>query len=410
MPINAAVTIPVHGSASRSPGCQGGHNLVRVRYMLTASPADAGHFWSFCEPEPGCDASALPHISASRPSNNGERLISFIEPDESFLSQSIRNFGLTLATLGFYSFWARAEAKRQLHRSIRIGGQRLDYTGTGRESLVGFLLGTLTTVVLVSTFLHFYTKTGVTGEQARAAFADFRFQRLFVSLPLMFLLGSVVYRKRKHMLRRTWWRGQHFDLDGQPWAYAAQHFWTAFLVPLSLGWAAPWRASWLARRKIRDMHLGAHRFSAVGSVAPLYRAFAALWFGGGVLYFATMVLLGVTIGTPLLTALGTLTFAPLQQPGVISTGLGVITVGLSPVLGFILYYRAAWIEHQISSLVFNNVRLRLELPKARFAGLMLWNGFIKIISFGAFAPVADAALARFVIARIDTVAWTDATP
>jgi hypothetical protein len=31
---------------------------------------------------------------------------------------------------------------------------------------------------------------------------------------------------------------------------------------------------------------------------------------------------------------------------------------------------------------------------------MLWNGLVKFISFGAFTPVADAMLARFVISRI----------
>ncbi len=336
----------------------------------------------------------------------GQRLITFSEPTESFLSQSIRNFGMTLATLGFYSFWARAEARRQLHRCIRIGGQPLDYTGTGREAFVAFLLGTLTTVVLVSTFIYFFTKAGATGDQARAALSDFRFRRLFISLPLIFLLGSVVYRKRKQLLRRTWWRGQHFDLDGQPYAYALQHFWTAFLVPLTLGWAAPWRASRLARRKIREMHLGAQRFEAVSEVASLYRAFATLWFGGGIIYVATMVLLGLTIGPQLLAAFGMQSLQPLMLPGVLSTGLTVLVVGLSPVLMFMLYYRAAWTEHQISSIVFDGVRLRLTLPKARFAGLLLWNGFIKIVSFGAFQPVADAALARFVIDRIQTEAWT----
>ena len=96
--------------------------------------------------------------------------------------------------------------------------------------------------------------------EARAALSSFRIQRLAITLPLIFLLGSVVYRKRKQILRRTWWRGQHFDLDGQPYAYALQHFWTAFLVPLTLGWAGPWRASKLERRKINEMHIGGQRF------------------------------------------------------------------------------------------------------------------------------------------------------
>jgi uncharacterized membrane protein YjgN (DUF898 family) len=90
---------------------------------------------------------------------------------------------------------------------------------------------------------------------------------------------------------------------------------------------------------------------------------------------------------------------------VLTTGGMVLAIGLTPVIGFILFYRAAWIEHQIASLVFDGQRLQLALPKWRFAGLMLWNSFIKLISFGAFAPVADAALVRFIVSRITTRPW-----
>lgn len=373
--------------------------------MLTATPASAGHFWSdWVAPALNRDREAASSRALADGSGR-QRLITFVEPDESFLSQSIRNFGLTLATLGFYSFWARADARKQLHRSIHIGGQRLDFTGTGREACVSFLIGALTTVVVVSTFLYFFRGSGESAEQMRAALSDFRYRRLFISLPLIFLLGSAVYRRRKVLLRRTWWRGQHFDLDGQPYAYALQHFWTAFLVPLTLGWAAPWRASRLAQRKIREMHLGAERFQTAGDVASLYRAFAALWFGGGIIYVATMVLLGLTAGPELIAAASSGSLEPLRQPGVFETVAAVLGIGLTPVSLFLLYYRAAWIEHQISSIVFRDMRFHVRLPKARFAALILWNAFVKLISFGAFAPVADAALARFVIDRIETERW-----
>ncbi len=333
------------------------------------------------------------------------RLITFTEPAESFLSLSIRNFGLTLTTLGFYSFWARAEARKQLHRALRINGQPLDYTGTGREACIAFLMGLATTGIIVSLFVFFFVKSGGGTGQFRNSINEFRYQRLLITLPMLFLLGSVAYRKRKEILRRTWWRGQHFDLDGQPWAYAFQHFWTAFLVPLTLGWAGPWRASWLERRKINEMCLGTQRFQAVGGVTSLYRAFAALWFGGGTIYVATMVLIGLTIGDEVLTAVSMQTLTPLMNTRTLTTGAYVLAIGLTPVIGFILFYRAAWIEHQISNLVIDGQRLDLKLPKWRFAGLMLWNSLVKLVSFGAFAPVADAALVRFIVARITSRAW-----
>jgi uncharacterized membrane protein YjgN (DUF898 family) len=123
---------------------------------------------------------------------------------------------------------------------------------------------------------------------------------------------------------------------------------------------------------------------------------------------ATMVLVGVTIGGDVLAAIEGQSFAPLMKPETWRTGVTVLALGLAPVFGFILYYRAAWIEHQISSLVLDGQRLELRLPKAQFAGLMLWNGFVKLVSFGAFTPVADAALVRFIVARIQSSPWTPA--
>lgn len=352
------------------------------------------------------DAAVLAPQSAGEPvgPGAGEPFVTFVEPQESFLSLSIRNFGLTLATLGFYSFWARAEARQHLHRSIRVGGKPLDYTGTGHEAFVAFLLGAAVAVAVVVGFLAVFTQaSSAAGAEGLAVFSGMRWQRLTISLPMLFLLGSVVYRRRKHTLRRTWIGDQNFDLAGRPWSYALQHFWTAFLVPATLGWAAPWRSSQLERRKISEMRFGDVRFTPVPNVRPLYRAFAVLWFGGGTAYVATMILLGLAIGPELLASIETRSLDPLTQSGSAGTALFILGAGLSPVVFLLLYYRAAWLEHQVSSLAIGNMRLNLVLPRFRFAALMLWGAVLKILSLGAFAPVADAQLVRFVVKHMRTV-------
>ena len=334
---------------------------------------------------------------------SSEPFVTFIEPAESFLALSIRNFGLTLATLGFYSFWARAESRQQLHRAIRIGGRPLDFTGTGREGFVSFLMGAAIAACIVPAVLILLVQSSHAGTEQLAKLGGMRWQRLMITLPLLFLLGSVVYRKRKHFLTRTWVGGQNFDLVGHAWGYAFQHFWTAFLVPATLGWAAPWRASQLERRKIEEMRFGDTRFRAVGTVKPLYKAFALLWFGGGTAYCATMILLGLAVGPELLASIASLSLAPILAAGSAGTTLLILGLGLTPVVAFLLYYRAAWIEHQVSSVGIGDVRLDLKLPKWRFAGMMVMNSLVKIVSFGGFQPACDAQLVRFVIRNIRTV-------
>jgi uncharacterized membrane protein YjgN (DUF898 family) len=322
-------------------------------------------------------------------------LIAWVEPAESFWLLSLRNFGLTLATFGIYHFWGRADARRQVVNSIRLGGKPLDYSGTGREAFVAFLIGAAVAVSIVLAFLMMFNQTGAGVEGVR----EFRWKRLFITLPLLFLLGSAVYRRRQHVLRRTWWLGERFDLCGHAWSYAWQHFWSAFLVPLTFGWAAPWRASRLEARKIAEMHHGDRRFRVNAKVAPLYRAFALLWLGGGTSYVLTMVLVGLVAGPQIMAALEGLTLAPLNDPQLLTRIAATLFVGLLPLLALATVYRAVWYEHLISSISFEGARFRLDLPKARFVGLALSNLALKLLSLGALAPVVEARFVRFMLAH-----------
>lgn len=327
----------------------------------------------------------------------GHPAIEWVEPEESFWLVSARNFGLTLATFGIYHFWGRAEARRRVVNSIRLGGKPLDYSGTGLDGFLSFLVGAAVAVSIVAAFLLLFSSSGGAGVEA---IQEFRWRRLTISVPLLFLLGSVVYRKRQHLLRRTWWHGERFDLSGQAWGYAWQHFWSAFLVPLTLGWAGPWRANRLERRKIAEMHHGQHCFRFEADTKALYRAFALLWFGGGLMYVATMALIGLAIGPQVLAALQTLSIEPLSDYDVLRWAAVVLAIGLTPVIALAMYYRAVWIEHLIGGLRFEQARFRAEIPKLRFVGLMLGNVALKVLSLGALTPVVDARLARFVIAHI----------
>src|SRR5580765_4496356 len=51
----------------------------------------------------------------------------------------IKNVFLTLITLGIYTPWARTAKRNFLWRQLEIGGQRLEYTGTGKELFIGYL-------------------------------------------------------------------------------------------------------------------------------------------------------------------------------------------------------------------------------------------------------------------------------
>jgi uncharacterized membrane protein YjgN (DUF898 family) len=275
----------------------------------------------------------------------------------------------------------------------------MDYTGTGKEAFFSFVFGAIIAVGIVSAFLMLIKGNGVAGAGIEGI-REIRWQRLTISLPLMFLLGSVVYRKRSHLLRRTWIDGQRFELSGHAWSYAWQHFWTAFLIPLTAGIAAPWRASRLEARKIAEMRHGAFAFKAAPDLRALYKAYALLWFGGGLIYVAMLVILARHIGPELLAAAHGLTMKPLLSRHVAEQGLSIAALGLIPVGLLLLTYKKAWLEHQISSIAFPTGQLRLKMPVLRYLALSLSNMALNFGSLGALAPVADARYLRFVIDHV----------
>src|SRR5579862_8314606 len=49
------------------------------------------------------------------------------------------NLLLTVLTLGIYRFWAKTKMRRLVWRHVIVAGEGFEYTGTGKELLIGFL-------------------------------------------------------------------------------------------------------------------------------------------------------------------------------------------------------------------------------------------------------------------------------
>jgi uncharacterized membrane protein YjgN (DUF898 family) len=336
-------------------------------------------------------------------SSASPRSIAWIDPEESFLQQAMRHMALIVATCGLYVFWARADARRSIHRAIHVAGRPLDYSGTGRESFISFIIALLTMIVTIEA-IYLYAAPSLSASGAREIISigggQYRWHRLTISLPLLFLLGSVAYRKRQHILRRTWWGGERFDLSGHAWRYAWTHFWTAFLVPLTLGWAAPWRAHTLEKRKTNETFHGPRTFHAAHALRDLYKTFAVFWFGGVAIYLATVLSLGIAIGDHILAAVHTLSLKPLLATGVLTKGLMIVIAGLIPFSLLATAYQGAWLEHQMSGIACGDARLRLRLPKLPFVGYSIENAVLKVGTLGLLGGLADARMARFIVAHL----------
>jgi uncharacterized membrane protein YjgN (DUF898 family) len=163
-----------------------------------------------------------------------------------FFNLVARGAGLELVTLGFYRFWLVTDIRRHLWSNTVIDGDAAEYTGRGRELLIGFLIAM---AILMPIYLGYFL-LGIEAERWQA----------LASFPLIaafYIFGQfAIYRARRYRLTRTIWRGVRFWMDGSGWACAARATLWGLLVIVTLGIAMPWRTAALERYKMRHSWYG----------------------------------------------------------------------------------------------------------------------------------------------------------
>jgi uncharacterized membrane protein YjgN (DUF898 family) len=174
---------------------------------------------------------------------------------------------LELVTAGFYRFWLSADIRHSLWANTSIDGDTLEYTGTAKELLLGFLFAL---AILVPVYLVYFL-IGIEAERAKA----------FASIPLILFFYAfgqfAIFRARRYRATRTVWRGARFWMSGSGWAYSWRACLWGVLTLLTLGLTLPWRESALERFKMRHLHYGdlPARFEGTGSA--LFKRTWWLW-------------------------------------------------------------------------------------------------------------------------------------
>jgi uncharacterized membrane protein YjgN (DUF898 family) len=163
-----------------------------------------------------------------------------------FFELAKRGAALELVTLGFYRFWLLTDIRRHLWSNTLVDGDAAEYTGRGKELLIGFLVAL---AILVPIYLGYFL-IGLEAEHYQA----------FASIPLIaffYLFGQfAIFRARRYRMTRTVWRGVRFWMTGSGWIYALQASLWGLLMILTLGLILPWRAAALERYKMRHSHYG----------------------------------------------------------------------------------------------------------------------------------------------------------
>jgi len=183
---------------------------------------------------------------------------------------ALRNGLLNVVTIGFYRFWGRTRLRRYLWGHVDVAGEPLEYTGTGKELLLGFL-------VAASIIFIFYG--GLGGLTVwKIPEAEFRIViNVLGSIIFLFLYNAAIYSARRYRLSRTQWRGIRGAQTGSAFRYAAVAFvWTAVSV-LSLGLCVPFQRIYLQRVRTSNTWFGTERFSFHGKAREMFGTWFIAW-------------------------------------------------------------------------------------------------------------------------------------
>jgi uncharacterized membrane protein YjgN (DUF898 family) len=207
---------------------------------------------------------------------------------------------LELVTLTFYRFWLATDMRRHLWSHTSVDGNSLEYTGTPKELLIGFLFAL---AILVPIYLVYFF-IGIEAERLQA-FASIP---LFIFFYLFFQFA--IYRARRYRLTRTVWRGVRFWMTGSGWSYAWRAGLWTLLVIVTVGLALPWQFAALERHKMRHSHYGdlPGRFDGTGG--DLFKRGWRLWLAAIVTIAVPAALFAVSPGWALLVTLPALFLLP----------------------------------------------------------------------------------------------------
>jgi len=217
---------------------------------------------------------------------------------------------LTIVTFGIYRFWARTRLRRYIWSSTKPGGDSFEYTGTGLEKFLGFLIALVVIMVysgILQVVLDFigYNLWGEVISGPNDSMDDALIQTGLTygaGLAILPLIFFAQYRARRYMMSRTRWRGLRFAMD----AAALGYTWRVMLYfaawSLSFGLLTPLATFRLEKYMTDRMWYGDARFEQTGQWTALYAAMkhqfiavGVLLLGAAIIYFGQAVALGGTV-------------------------------------------------------------------------------------------------------------------
>ncbi len=232
---------------------------------------------------------------------------------------------LTVVTLGIYRFWAKTRIRKYVWSSVSLDGDRFEYTGTGLEKFLGFLIAVvflaiyLGIVQLLLTFVGLgFTMQPETEWEVIAQILSV-YISFFAIVPFLFF---ATYRAHRYKMARTRFRGIRFGMDNAAGGYVWRAIVHWIVTILTLGLLLPRQTFWLGKYITDRSYYGDGRFEQGGRWQDLYGAMKHVFIAIGLLVLAAIA-------------------GGVLNSGILAAVLGVIGY-IWLIIGFVAYGVQSW--------------------------------------------------------------------
>lgn len=191
---------------------------------------------------------------------------------KAFLPIAASNLLLTLATLGLYRFWATTRERRYLWSQTRFIDDTLEWTGTGKELFLGFLMAIAALFLPIIGLQFLIQALALQGHVAFAGLLGLGFYFI-----ILFLMGFATFRALRYRLSRTHWHGIRGGSDDPGARYALGYVWKSLVGGLALGLLIPWSMTQLWADRWNAMSFGPHRFESAPESGGLMKRYLLLY-------------------------------------------------------------------------------------------------------------------------------------
>ena len=204
---------------------------------------------------------------------------------QEFAPIAFTNLLLTIVTLGIYRFWATSRERRYLWSRSRFIDERLEWSGTGKELFLGFM------IVLVLFVLPFFLIT-----QGAQALALQGYELAAIGLSLLsflfifYLMGVARFRALRYRLSRTRWHGIRGGSDDQGLGFGVSYMWKTFLGYLVAGLLIPWSMTSLWNERWSKMSFGPFQFHSHADAGTVFPRFLLFYLAPFMIFIAAIPL------------------------------------------------------------------------------------------------------------------------